>query len=105
LGILTAILYILWSFGIFSPVLVPCTNKNLAALVPRAFLSIRRKRDFLLSSFLDVKEAEKMNASFEGIAASRAGLPDFSWYKIPKLEKIPNSYKNDQTATKNTKRR
>jgi hypothetical protein len=28
-----AIWYILWSFGIFFPVLVCCTEKNLAALV------------------------------------------------------------------------
>jgi hypothetical protein len=30
-----AIWYILWSFGIFSPFLVCCTEKNLAALLHR----------------------------------------------------------------------
>jgi hypothetical protein len=32
-----------------------------------------------------------------------AGLPDFSWYNIPKREKIPNSHKIYQSATKYTK--
>jgi hypothetical protein len=31
-GIFTAIYYILWSFGIFFPVLVSCIKKNLATL-------------------------------------------------------------------------
>jgi hypothetical protein len=37
---ITPILYILWSFGIFSPVLVCCTKKNLATLsdkLPNAY--------------------------------------------------------------------
>jgi hypothetical protein len=38
---------ILWSFGTFSPVLVHCVKKNLAALVP-AEMEVHRHRDLVL---------------------------------------------------------
>jgi hypothetical protein len=36
IGIFVVVLYILWLFGIFFPVLVCCTKKNLATLITYA---------------------------------------------------------------------
>jgi hypothetical protein len=44
----TAIWYILWLFGIFSPVLVYCTKKNLATLLMTMTL-VRHFSNFLIS--------------------------------------------------------
>jgi hypothetical protein len=76
LAYLTTIWYILWPFGIFSgnlviffPVLVCCTEKYLATLA--ASFPMRGKKR--------IHPLEKIRLP--------PGLPDFSWYKIPKREK------------------
>jgi hypothetical protein len=42
-------------------------------------------------------------AFFSAAAYIDAGLPDFSWYNLPKREKITNEHKTYQMATKYTK--
>jgi hypothetical protein len=50
---LTAILYISPSFGIFLPVLVRCTQKNLANLVAPREVWRKKKKD--LTEFIDAE--------------------------------------------------
>jgi hypothetical protein len=73
-GICYSHLVIKWQFGIFSAVLVHYIKKNLATLLTAAFKCS--------------SAAAKQDLRFSGRSpTSRSGLPDFSWYKIPKRKK------------------
>jgi hypothetical protein len=65
--------------------LVHCIKKNLATLPIFSFRG----------------EGEKAVKSFVKNFGWKTGLPDFSWYNIPKRVKdIPNHHKRYQMATK-----
>jgi hypothetical protein len=88
-----AIGYIFWSFGIFSPILVCCTKKNLATLKWCAV--------WLLKHFFQLTQTSKLRSGYSG---TESGLPDFSWSKHTKWGKnITNDHKLYQTAMNDTK--
>jgi hypothetical protein len=68
---------------VFFPVLVCCANKNLATLVVPAS-TLAKSRNIRIRS-----QARSWQL--------RPGLPDFSWYFIPKLE---NMYQMNTKCTK-----
>jgi hypothetical protein len=87
------------------PILVCCTEKNLAALSAIIFFRSFFLRNFKILMFRETEELQLVGTTMYPLKMfSLPGSPDFSWRKIYQTStKIPDGSKMFQNSNKNTK--